>query len=70
MLQSKTSRVRDPIKRMNFFFSLPNPSSRALEFTHSITEMIPRNRKIMFLGSKARPVSRTDNLTAICEPTV
>jgi hypothetical protein len=24
----------------------------------------------MFLGSRARPVRRADNLTAICEPTV
>jgi hypothetical protein len=26
-----------------------------------------RSRKIMFLGSKVRPMRRTDNLTAICE---
>jgi hypothetical protein len=26
--------------------------------------------KIMFLGSKARPVRRADNLTASCEPIV
>jgi hypothetical protein len=26
-----------------------------------------RSRKIMFLGSGARPVLRTNNLTAICE---
>jgi hypothetical protein len=25
-------------------------------------------QKIMFLGSRARPVRRTDNITAICEP--
>jgi hypothetical protein len=27
-------------------------------------------QKIMFLGSKARPVTKADNLVAICEPTV
>jgi hypothetical protein len=29
-----------------------------------------QKQKIMFLGSKARPVRKTDNLTAICEPIV
>jgi hypothetical protein len=29
-----------------------------------------RSRKIMFLGIRAQPVRRADNLTAICEPTV
>jgi hypothetical protein len=29
-----------------------------------------RYQKKKFLGSRARPVRRTDNLTAICEPTV
>jgi hypothetical protein len=28
------------------------------------------NRKIMFLGSRARPVRKADNLTAVCEPIV
>jgi hypothetical protein len=32
--------------------------------------MSMRSRKIMVLGIKARPVRRTDNLTAICEPIV
>jgi hypothetical protein len=27
-----------------------------------------QKQKIMFLGSKARPVRKADNLTAICEP--
>jgi hypothetical protein len=29
-----------------------------------------QKQKIMFLGSKARPVRRADNLTAICEAIV
>jgi hypothetical protein len=29
-----------------------------------------QNRKIMLLGSRARPVRRADNLAVICEPTV
>jgi hypothetical protein len=35
-----------------------------------LTEMCTRSRKIMFLGSRARPVRRADNLTAICAPTM
>jgi hypothetical protein len=29
-----------------------------------------QKQKIMFLGSRARPVHSADNLTAVCEPTV
>jgi hypothetical protein len=48
------------------FFNLLNPSSRtmALEFTQPLTEMITRSGKIMFLGSRAWPVRKADNLTA------
>jgi hypothetical protein len=45
-------------------------SEAVLGFTQSLTEMSSRNRKIMFLGSRALPVRRADNLTAICEPIV
>jgi hypothetical protein len=34
------------------------------------SEISSRSIKIMFLWSRARPVHRADNLTAICEPTV
>jgi hypothetical protein len=34
------------------------------------TEISMRSRKIMFLGSRVRPVHRADNLTAIREPIV
>jgi hypothetical protein len=51
-----------------FFFNLPNPSSRnmALGSTQSVTEMSTRNLP----RGKGRPARMTDNLTAICEPTV
>jgi hypothetical protein len=42
----------------------------ALGFSQPLTEMSTRSRKIMFLGSRARPVCRADNLVAIGEPTV
>jgi hypothetical protein len=38
--------------------------------TFEFTEMSTRSRKIMFLGSRERPVRRAVDLTAICEPTV
>jgi hypothetical protein len=38
----------------------------ALGFTQPLTEMNARNRKKkMFLGSRAQPVHKADNLTAI-----
>jgi hypothetical protein len=57
---------------MIFFFSLPNPSgfTRSWGSLSLLTEMRTRSRKITFLGSRARPVRRADNLTAICEPIV
>jgi hypothetical protein len=49
----------------------PNPSGRTRPLgSLSLTEMSTRSRKIMFLGSRTRPVRRSHNLTAICEPTV
>jgi hypothetical protein len=41
-----------------------------LGFTQPLTEMSTRSKKKIFLESRARPVSRADNLTAICEPIV
>jgi hypothetical protein len=49
-----------------FFSNLLNPSGR----TKSLIEMSTRIKNIMFLGNKALPVLRADNLTAICEPIV
>jgi hypothetical protein len=42
----------------------------ALGLTQPLTEMSARSAKMMFLGSKARPVRRADKITAICEPIV
>jgi hypothetical protein len=39
-------------------------------FTQSVTEMSTKNRKLMILGSRARPVRRANSLTAIFEPVV
>jgi hypothetical protein len=38
--------------------------------TQPVTEMSIRNRKIVFLWSRARPVPKAESLTAICEPIV
>jgi hypothetical protein len=42
----------------------------ALDFSQPLTEMSTRSRKIMFMGNRAHPVRRGDNLTVICEPIV
>jgi hypothetical protein len=68
-LQAGKSRVRITIRPMDFFFNLPNPSSRtmALGLTQPLTEItIPG----IFLGSKERLACKADNLAAICEPIV
>jgi hypothetical protein len=51
-------------------FCRPSLNLICLGFTQLLTEMSTRSRKIMFLGSRARPVLRADNLTAVCEPIV
>jgi hypothetical protein len=50
------------------FFNLPNPSSRTMVLgsIQPLTEMSTRN----IPGRKGRPVSKADNLTAICEPII
>jgi hypothetical protein len=67
MLQAGMSRVRFPMKSLDFF-SLPNPSSRtmALGFTQPITEISTRDLP----GGKRRPTGKADNVTAICEPII
>jgi hypothetical protein len=40
-----------------------------VSFMQPLTEMSTRSR-IMFLGSRARPVRKINNLTAICEPII
>jgi hypothetical protein len=54
-------------RKMNFFsIYLIHP---ALGFTQPLTEMNTRSRKI-FVGSRALPVPRADNITATCESIV
>jgi hypothetical protein len=38
--------------------------------TQPLTEMSTRRRKVMFLGSTARPVRKADTFVAICEPII
>jgi hypothetical protein len=47
----------------------PYVNRQALGFTQPLTQMSTGNiKKLMFLGSKVRPVRGADNLTAIYEP--
>jgi hypothetical protein len=67
MPQAGRSPVRGPMRRINSF-NLPNPSGRTMAL--GLIQMNARTRKIMFLGSRERPVRRDDSLTAICEPII
>jgi hypothetical protein len=71
MLQDGRSRIRDPMRKINCF-QCTNLTSRTRPwwFTQPLTEMSTRNIKIMFLGSRARPVHKADKLIAICKPIV
>jgi hypothetical protein len=67
MLRAERSRVRFPTRSLDFL-NLPNPSSRTMTLgsTQPLTEMSNRNLP----GVKGRPMRKTDNLIAICEPIV
>jgi hypothetical protein len=56
MLQAGWSRLRDPIKWINFFLItyLILPALKALGFTQPLTEMSTRSRKIIIVGCRAR----------------
>jgi hypothetical protein len=62
MLEAGRSRVRVPMRSLDFF-NLPN---MALGSTRPLTEMSTRN----IHGGKGRPARKADNLTAFCEPIV
>jgi hypothetical protein len=51
--------------------NLPNPSSHTRPWgLLTLREMSTRNRRNMFLGSRARQVRKADNLTPICKSIV
>jgi hypothetical protein len=63
-------RVRFPLRSLNLF-NLSNPSTRIRPWSFSASEKrVPETEKQMFLGSKARPVRKADNLIAIRKPIV
>jgi hypothetical protein len=57
-------------ERITFNVSVEKQPHKALGFTQPLTEMSTRSRKIMFLGCRAWPERRADNIVAICEPIV
>jgi hypothetical protein len=68
MLQAGRSRVRFPMRPLDFF-NLPDHSSiMALESTRPLTEMSTRNLPVS--KGKGRPAHKAGNLTAISEPIV
>jgi hypothetical protein len=63
MLQAGRSRVRFPMRSLDFSIDLILP---ALGSTQPLTEMSTRNLP----GGKGLSERKADNLTAICEPIV
>jgi hypothetical protein len=63
MLQAGSSRVRFPMKSLDFSIDLILP---ALWSTQPLTKMSTRSLP----GGKGRPARGADNLAAICEPIV
>jgi hypothetical protein len=57
------------ITDVNSVFNDVIPYLIMLGFTQPLTEMITRN-KTLFLGSRARPAHKADNVTAVCEPII
>jgi hypothetical protein len=49
------------------FFNLPNLSGRTRPRAYSASNRNEYQKQKNVLGSRARPVRRADNLTAICE---
>jgi hypothetical protein len=66
--KNRRSRVRFPMKSLDFFFNLSNPSrsTMALGFTQTLIEWVTEDLS----EGKAQPARKADNLTAICEPAV
>jgi hypothetical protein len=66
MPQAGRSRVRFPMRTLDFSIGLILEDAMALGSTQSLKEMSTRNLP----WGKGRQKRRADNLTAICEPTV
>jgi hypothetical protein len=70
MLQAGRLRVRAPMRSLNFFL-FPIYLILQAALVPGIYSSYNRNEyHKIFLGSKARPALKADNLTAICEPIV
>jgi hypothetical protein len=66
MLLAGRSRVRFPMRSLDFEIDLILPAALSLGSIQPLTEMSTRKTP----GGKGRPAGKDENLTAICEPSV
>jgi hypothetical protein len=71
MLQVGRSRVLDPMRSLNFSIYLIFPAAPGHEvYSVSNKNEYQKQGKNKFLGIRARPARKADNLTAICDPII
>jgi hypothetical protein len=70
MLQAGSLRVRDPMRSMKLINLPILPAALGPGVYSASTKNEYQKQKEMFLGSRARPVRKADNLTANCGPIV
>jgi hypothetical protein len=69
MLQADWSPIRFPMRSLNFFFNLRNPSSRTMPL--GLNQPLNRNvYQESSWGNKGHSECKADNLAAICEQSV
>jgi hypothetical protein len=58
--------TKSPLDIVSELVSKPSRSDMSLGLAQLMTEISTRSKKIIFLGSRARPVRRADSFSAVC----